>query len=209
MRPSRTTITRRARAATSGSCVTSTIVMPSAASAASSAIISSLARESRLPVGSSASISRGRVDQGARDRHPLLLPARELARVVVQALAQADAFERRRRPCAPHSRGGRPRRRSGSSTFSSAVVRASRLKLWNTKPSVRLRVSASAFTSSSRDVLAGEVVAGRWSGDRSSRGCSAASTCPSRTDPSRRRTRPRRRRRSRRAAPATSTSPIR
>src|SRR3569623_1532529 len=37
---------------------------------------------------------------------------------------------------------------SGSSTFSSALVRYSRLKLWNTKPSVRLRTWASSLRSS-------------------------------------------------------------
>src|ERR1035437_4741207 len=40
----------------------------------------------------------GRVDQGARDRHPLLLAARELARGVALAVAQAEQLERRTRP---------------------------------------------------------------------------------------------------------------
>ena len=61
MRPSRTTITRRAWAAMSGSCVTRTMVIPSSPSCCSSAIISRLACESRLPVGSSARMRRGRL----------------------------------------------------------------------------------------------------------------------------------------------------
>ena len=57
---------------------------------------SMLVRESRLPVGSSASSSDGFVDQRAGDGHALLLAARELIRVVIDARAEADGFERRR-----------------------------------------------------------------------------------------------------------------
>ena len=45
---------------------------------------------SRLPVGSSASSSRGRKQQRARQRHPLLLAAGQLARPVREPLAEAD-----------------------------------------------------------------------------------------------------------------------
>src|SRR5207248_6388648 len=51
MRPSRSTTRRFACAAMSDSCVTTTIVCPSACSAANSAMISSDVFESRLPVG--------------------------------------------------------------------------------------------------------------------------------------------------------------
>ena len=60
MWPSRKTMTRLAKAAMSGSCVTSTIVMPrSALRRVRMPMISSLVVESRLPVGSSASSSGG------------------------------------------------------------------------------------------------------------------------------------------------------
>src|SRR5262249_15359153 len=58
MRPSRNTTTRRAYSAMSGSCVTRTMVMPrSSFMRMRMPITSSLVRESRLPVGSSASSS--------------------------------------------------------------------------------------------------------------------------------------------------------
>ena len=49
---------------------------------------------SRSPVGSSASSSVGIADDRARDRDALLLAARELARVVVDAVAEPDELER-------------------------------------------------------------------------------------------------------------------
>ena len=49
-----------------------------------------------MPVGSSARITRGFDDEGARDRDALLLAAGELVRVVVEAVAEADALERAR-----------------------------------------------------------------------------------------------------------------
>ncbi len=60
-RPSRMTSARDAKAAMSGSWVTSTMVMPSRLSCWNSAMISRLVRVSRLPVGSSASRMRGRL----------------------------------------------------------------------------------------------------------------------------------------------------
>ena len=48
---------------------------------------------------------------------------------------------------------------SGSSTFSSALVRASRLKPWKTKPIFWLRTRASSLRPSRGDVLAVEEVA--------------------------------------------------
>ena len=55
---------------------------------------STLVRESRLPVGSSARMTLGLRDDGARDGHALLLSARELAGMVIEPLAEADALER-------------------------------------------------------------------------------------------------------------------
>ena len=53
---------------------------------------------SRLPVGSSASSSRGRGRGGAGDGHALLLAARQLGRIMGQAVAQADRFQLERGP---------------------------------------------------------------------------------------------------------------
>ena len=68
----------------------------------------------------------------ARERDALLLAARELLRIVMQALAEADALEHlRARPGAPRAL---PASSSGSITFSSAVSAGSSWKDWNTKP---------------------------------------------------------------------------
>jgi hypothetical protein len=40
------------------------------------------------------------IDQGARDRHPLLLPAGQLAGMVVGTLAEPDGFQLRQGPLA-------------------------------------------------------------------------------------------------------------
>ena len=63
-------------------------------------------RESRLPVGSSARISAGSVDQRAGDRHPLLLAAGQLAGPVLDPVGEPDPVERRQR----RARAARPRR---------------------------------------------------------------------------------------------------
>ena len=59
-----------------------------------------LVRESRLPVGSSARMSLGIHDHGARDSHALLLAAGELIGAVLHAVSETDARERRCRPAA-------------------------------------------------------------------------------------------------------------
>ena len=91
-------ITRPAKPAMSGSCVTSRIVMPVDQRSWNSAMTSTLVSESRLPVGSSARITFGCDDQRARDRDALLLAARQLVRVVMDAVGEADALERLARP---------------------------------------------------------------------------------------------------------------
>ena len=53
---------------------------------------------SRLPVGSSASRTRGWLTERPGDGGPLHLAAGQLARLVLQAVAQADALEQRGRP---------------------------------------------------------------------------------------------------------------
>src|SRR5689334_3580506 len=61
-------------------------------SRSSSVRISSADLRSRSPVGSSASSTDGSLTT-ARDRDPLLLPARELAREVVEPVAEAHQLE--------------------------------------------------------------------------------------------------------------------
>ena len=105
-RPSRSAIRRGSEAAMPSSCVITTIVAPSACSSRSSAMIPSPARESRLPVGSSANTIAGRPTQRPRDRDPLALAARELRRHVPEPVPEPDALERLARPRPPLGRAG-------------------------------------------------------------------------------------------------------
>jgi hypothetical protein len=96
------------------------------------------------------------------DRHALLLAAGKLRRVVVGPLGEADLRELLAGAVHAARPRGDPRRASGSSTLSSAVVRGSRLNCWNTKPILRLRIDAERVRVERRDVLAVEAVrAGR------------------------------------------------
>ena len=86
-------------AARPASCVTMMTVLPSRSfRSLSSAMISRDVLLSRLPVGSSASSRCRLIGERARDRHALLLAARQLARPMPAAAAEADRFEQRRRP---------------------------------------------------------------------------------------------------------------
>ncbi len=151
MRPSLHRARRRdANSATSGSCVTSTTVIPERQSPGRCAMTSTLVRESSAPVGSSARMTLGVVDDGPRDGHALLLPAGELVGVVVEPLAEAHALERLAAlACAARARRAPPYT-SGSSTFSSALVRESRLNCWKTKPRTWLRIRASSRAAHAR-----------------------------------------------------------
>ena len=112
---------RRRRAAPPAGRCASTISSAAPVSATSSSRSSSTASpvaSSRLPVGSSARISRGRRGQRPADRDPLLLPARELLGVAAERGPRARAERRGRRAgrdragrrAAPGSRGCRRRR---------------------------------------------------------------------------------------------------
>ena len=104
---------------------------------------------SRLPVGSSARISGGFGDERPGDRHALLLAAGELGRLVAGPVAEAQPLEHVPGRVRAGRAGETPWYRSGVATFSSAVVRGSRLYDWKMKPMDRLRIAASPSSSSS------------------------------------------------------------
>ena len=89
MSPSARNRTRSAIAAACASWVTMTVVWPSVSTESrSSSRISPLVVESRLPVGSSANITRRPRDEGAGDGDALLLAAGELGRAVREAVVR-------------------------------------------------------------------------------------------------------------------------
>nr|WP_276603003.1 hypothetical protein [Nannocystis pusilla] len=139
--PSRIITTRLVNSAMSGSWVTRTMVMPERPSSWNSAMISMLVRESRLPVGSSARMTLGRLTIARAMATRCCWPPDSCAGVWSSRLPRptfsSEAIARSRRSAAPT-----PAYTIGSSTFSCALVRASRLKLWNTKPSTLLRTVA-------------------------------------------------------------------
>ena len=85
-------------------------------------------------MGSSARRARGRLDEGAGHRHPLLLAAGERARAVVAALGQAQLVEQRLRAPPRLRRAAARAMSSGIITFSRAVNSGSRWWNWKTKP---------------------------------------------------------------------------
>jgi len=84
----------------------------------------------------------GAVHQRPRDGDPLLLATGELRRGVVEPVRETDALQRFRRASVPLARGD-ALVEQGSSTFSSALVRGSRLKPWKTNPICSPRTRAS------------------------------------------------------------------
>ena len=103
-------------------------------------MISTEVRLSRFPVGSSARRMEGRLTSAARwpPAAAGLELRREVRRPIGEPTSDSAARDRRRR-----SRLSASEYRVGSSTLSSADVRASRLKPWNTNPIVRFRIAAS------------------------------------------------------------------
>ena len=119
-----------------GSWVTITMVWPISRTALRmNDRISAPVLESRLPVGSSAKMIAGSAGQGPGDGDPLLLTAGELARAVVEAVAEADGADDR---VEPGRSGLRPARSIGRVMFSNAVSVGTRLKAWKTKPTRRV-----------------------------------------------------------------------
>src|SRR6266550_283155 len=141
-RPSLMWITRWARAATPGSCVTSTIVCPDACSSANVASTSLPAFESRFPVGSSAMRIAGSPmsarAMATRWRSPPDSSSGRWPMRSERPNRSSSLSARTRRSL----RGTPPRYLSGSATFSSTVSRGIRLNVWKTKPTLRLRTCA-------------------------------------------------------------------
>ena len=107
-------------------------------------MISRLVRVSRLPVGSSHSRIGGRLTSARAMATRCCWPPESWFGRWSQPVGQADAREHARPPACFRSRRGQSRLySSGTSTFSSAVVRDSRLKFWKMKPMRRLRICAS------------------------------------------------------------------
>ena len=97
---------------------------------------------------------RGVGHDGARDRHALLLAARELARLVLARGRRGP----RRRARSPRGACARPATSgvssSGSSTLRNAVSTGIRLYIWKTKPTWRARQAVSFARHSRRDLVA-------------------------------------------------------
>jgi hypothetical protein len=137
-------IWRRERAATSSSWVTTSSVMPPALSDSSAASTSAPDTWSRLPVGSSASSTVGRITIARAIATRWRCPPESCVGTVVRAVGEA---ERSRAPPPARARAlGRrvPASTIGSSTFSKAVRRGTRWNDWKMKPMRRARTSASA-----------------------------------------------------------------
>ena len=81
--------------------------------------------------------------KGARQRHALLLAARQMLRIVAQRARPGRPAPASPRPVVRRSAG--PTSSSGSTTFSSAVRAGSNWKDWKTKPSSRPRNAARAI----------------------------------------------------------------
>ena len=147
-RPSRRKTTRPAVAAAAGSWVTITIVWPSLSfSSREKPRISALERESRLPVGSSASTSSGSSAARGRSR-PAAARRRRARRAGGRPARPRPTRSSSSRARARVASSRRPAISAGSSTFSSAVSAGSRLKNWKTKPIVSRRSRVSSRSSS-------------------------------------------------------------
>ena len=128
-------------------------------------------------------------DERARDRDPLLLAARQLGRLVVEAIAQPEPLEggrRPRRPLAPRDALVQQRRRDVVERASSAAAgcttgrRTRCVRLRSRGQAVVVEVARRACRRGGRR---------RWSGGRGSPGCSSSWSCPSPTARRSRRTR--------------------
>ena len=149
---------RLARRASVMSCVMTTRVEPCFQSSVKRPMMSPPADVSRLPVGSSARTTSGCMARARAIATRCIWPPE--SSVGLWSMRSA----RPTRPSSSSTRsrrffGATPPKRSGSSTFSKAVIWGSRLKPWKTKPTRRLRTSASCVAGELRHVLAAQTVA--------------------------------------------------
>ena len=168
-RPSRSTTTRRACAAMSGSCVTMMTVCPWSARLSNTRMISSdvvRVEVTRRLVGE----EDGRiVHERARDGDALPLTARELVRPVVHALAELHALERFLGAALALVARARRRRRAAARRCAARVARGRRLNVWKTNPISLFRTRASASSRHLRDLLCRSASTRRRSACRGSR----------------------------------------
>ena len=108
--------------------------------------------ESRLPVGSSANRTVGRVTSARAMATRCCWPPESSDGPVRAAVGEADRRRSARRPTP--GRASRPRSTSGSVMFSSAVSIGSRLKNWKTKPMWSRRSCVSSSSSRLGDLVA-------------------------------------------------------
>ena len=127
----------------------------------------------------------GRVDQRPRDRHPLLLAARELAGRIALAVAQTEQLERRPRPldartgaggsrCGVEQRQRHVLERAGAGQKVEALEHEAQAFAAQPRPFRLAEV---------RHIGAFEEIADRCSGGRGSRSPPSASTCPTPKSP--------------------------
>ena len=121
-------------------------------------------------------------DDGARDGDALLLAARQRARVVVEAVFEAD--DAQRRLGAAHALGlVECVSSSGSATLSRAESTGIRLKNWKISPTCRARQRASSSSVRSLSCCPATKTSPLVGPVDARRPGSAASTCPIPTDP--------------------------
>ena len=124
----------------------------------------------------------GCVDEGARDRDALLLAAGELVRVVVDPVAEADARERRARARVALA-GGDARVDERQLDVLERARAREQVEALEDEAERPVAHRGERVAVEPRHVLAREPVRAARSAGRGSRGCSSASTCPSRTRP--------------------------
>ena len=151
-------------------------MIPDRQSSWKSAITSTLVRESRLPVGSSARMTLGSLTMARAMATRCCWPPESWFGWWCMRVAEPDALERLGRALSSLHASRRRRTRAAARRSRARVVRASRLNCWNTKPRTWLRIVGELAAAHARDAPARRARRCRSSGGRGSRGCSSAST---------------------------------
>ena len=179
--PSSSCRMRSAISAARGSCVTITVVWPKPSTAVRrTSRISWLVAESRLPVGSSANRTVGRVTQRACHRDALLLAARQLGRPVREPIGQADALDELAQPCLVDRAAGDLRRQQDVLPRGQHRQQVEELE---DEADVLAAQLGQALVVEIGDLDAADRKPCRRRACRARRGCASASTCRSPTAP--------------------------